>query len=136
MKAVTLLCQKLKVYKFHDFFFILKTLVVTYYIHASTRLSMALNIFLDIIVIVTVDFTLSDPQSLWVDPVSHLYSSWSINFNMNWASVSIICHRVRILCTQIGARTRDASPTGRVLYWLNNLSAWHIISPMVTKSVV
>ena len=33
-----------------------------------TRLSMALNLFLDIIVIVTVDFTLSDPQSLLVGP--------------------------------------------------------------------
>ena len=43
-------------------------------------------------------------------------------------------HRVRKMCSQTGARTRDPLLIRRVLYRLSYLAALHIISPMVTKS--
>ena len=44
------------------------------------------------------------------------------------------CHRVRKMCSQTGAWTRDPSLSGWVLHRLSYLAVWHIISPMVTKS--
>ena len=46
------------------------------------------------------------------------------------------CHRVRKICSQTGVRTWDLSLIGLVLYRLSYLAAWHIISPIVTKSIL
>ena len=48
--------------------------------------------------------------------------------------ISYMCHRVRKMCSQTGARTRNTSLTERVLYRLSYPAAWHIISLIVTKS--
>ena len=45
------------------------------------------------------------------------------------------CHRVRKMCSQTGARTRDPLLSGQVLYRLSYPDRLHIFSPIVIKFI-
>ena len=50
-------------------------------------------------------------------------------------SLGAKCHRERKMCSLTGARTRDPSLTGRMLYRLSYPAAYTLLFPIVVKSV-